>query len=176
MRACTIIAAAELPHARVLAESLGDVRLTALVLDEPGGALRDDEPFSVLRPGDLAGVQTWRLLGRGQRAVARYLEPRLLVHLGEAVLLAADVLVLGPLDDLLDEHLTVVPRVLEPVASEEVLGDGLFDSGLVGAGAAAGPVLEWWREREEERLRAELEGPHALDAAAELFAAVRVLR
>jgi hypothetical protein len=42
MRACTVIAAAELPYARVLAESLGPAPLTALVLDDPAGALRDD--------------------------------------------------------------------------------------------------------------------------------------
>ncbi len=175
MRACTIVAAAELPYARVLADSLGSTALTALVLDEPGAALREDEPFDVLRPGDLDGVETWRLLGRSQRAATRYLEPRLLAHLGEAVLLASDVLVLEPLDALPGEYVTLVPRVLEPVASEDVLADGLFDSGLIGVAAAAGPVLEWWREREDERLRTEAGGPHALDAAVELFGDVEVL-
>ena len=53
MRACTVIAAAELPYARVLAGSRGPVELTALVLDVPADAPRDDEPFEVLRPGDL---------------------------------------------------------------------------------------------------------------------------
>jgi glycosyltransferase involved in cell wall biosynthesis len=176
MRACTVIAAAELPYARVLADSLGPVSLTALVLDDPAGALRDAEPFDVLRPADLEGVRTWQLLGRSPRAVTRYLEPRLLAHLGEAVLLAFDVLVLEPLDALPGDFLTVVPRVLEPVASEAVLADGLFDSGLIGAGAAAAPVLEWWREREDERLRTESGGVHALDAAVELFGDVVVLR
>ena len=173
MRACTVISAAELPYARVLADSLGPVRLTALVLDEP--VLREDEPFDVLRPGDLEGVETWRLLGRSQRAATRYLEPRLLAHLGEAVLLASDLLVLEPLDALPGDFLTVVPRVLEPVASEAVLADGLFDSGLIGAGAEAAPVLAWWREREDERLRLEVGGGHSLDAAVELFGDVAVL-
>ena len=82
----------------------------------------------------------------------RYLEPRLLQHAGEpAVLLAYDVLALGPLDELLTGGLVLVPRVLEPVASEEVLADGLFDSGVVGAGAGSERVLAWWREREDER-------------------------
>jgi len=109
MRACTVISAAELPYARVLADSLGPVRLTALVLDEP--VLREDEPFDVLRPGDLEGVETWRLLGRSQRAATRYLEPRLLAHLGEAVLLASDLLVLEPLDALLSR-----PTSLRPIS------------------------------------------------------------
>jgi glycosyltransferase involved in cell wall biosynthesis len=176
MRACTVIAAAELPYARVLAESLGPVELTALVLDDPSGLLRDDEPFDVLRPSDLEGVQSRQLLGRSQRAVTRYLEPRLLAHVGEAVLVASDVLVLEPLDALPGEFLTVVPRVLEPVAAEAVLAAGLFDSGLIGAGADAAPVLEWWGEREDERLRTESGGAHSLDAAVELFGDVEVLR
>ena len=107
----------------------------------------------MLRPADLDGVEPWRLLGRSQRAATRYLEPRLLAHLGEAVLLAADVLVLEPLVALPGDYVTLVPRVLEPVASEDVLADGLFDSGLVGARPPRGPVLEWWREREDERLQ-----------------------
>src|SRR5215217_1698312 len=102
MRACTVIAAAELPYARVLAASLGDAPLTALVLDDPGAALRDDEPFEALRPHDLEGVEPWRLFGRALLAVRRYLEPWLLAHVGgPAVVLAPDVLVLGPLDELL---------------------------------------------------------------------------
>jgi glycosyltransferase involved in cell wall biosynthesis len=120
-------------------------------------------------------VPAWQLLGRTQRAASRYLEPRLLAHLGEAVLLAADVLVLEPLDALPGDFLTVVPRVLEPVASEAVLSPGLFDSGLIGAAATATPVLDWWREREDERLRTETGGAHALDAAVELFGDVAVL-
>lgn len=176
MRACTVIAAAELPYARVLAGSLGPVALTALVLDDPAEALRDDEPFAVLRPADLDGVEPWQLLGCSQRDATRFLEPRLLAHLGEAVLLASDVLVLEPLDDLPGDYVTVVPRVLEPVTSEAVLADGLFDSGLIGVGAEAAPVLAWWREREDERLRTEAGGPHVLDAATELFPDLRVLR
>jgi glycosyltransferase involved in cell wall biosynthesis len=176
VRACTIVAAAELPYARVLADSLGATALTALVLDDPSGALREDEPFDVLRPGDLEGVEPWRLLGRSRRAATRYLEPRLLAHLGAAVLLASDVLVLEPLAALPGDYVTLVPRVLEPVASEDVLADGLFDSGLIGVSAAAGPLLEWWREREDERLRTEADGPHVLDAAVELFGDVHVLR
>jgi glycosyltransferase involved in cell wall biosynthesis len=177
MRACTIVTASQLAHARVLAESLGpaNARLTALVLDDPGPG---EEPFDVLRPGDLEGVDTWRLFGRSLHEIVRYLEPRLLQHAGEpAVLLAHDVLVLGPLDELLTGGLVLVPRVLEPVASEEVLADGLFDSGVVGAGVGSERVLAWWREREDERFAEEAGGPHALDAARELFGDdVHVLR
>src|SRR5690349_19884546 len=116
MRACTVIAAAELPYARVLAASLGDAPLTALVLDEPGAALRDDEPFEALRPHDLAGVEPWRLFGRSLREVRRYLEPRLLARVGApGVLLAHDVLVFGPLDELVAGGVALVPRVLAPV-------------------------------------------------------------
>ncbi|MEO8690771.1 MAG: glycosyltransferase, partial [Solirubrobacteraceae bacterium] len=60
--------------------------------------------------------------------------------------------------------------------SEAVLADGLFDSGLIGAAAAAARVLEWWREREDERLREATGGVHALDAGVELFGDVVVLR
>jgi len=178
VRAVTIVAAAELPYARVLADSLGSVPLTALVLDDPGGALREDEPFAVLRPADLAGVESWRLFGRSRREVARYLEPRLLTHAGApAVLLAADVLVRGPLDELVAGGVALVPRVLSPVAGEAVLADGLFDSGVIGIGPGAEAVLDWWAEREDERLAEERGGPHALDAAPQLFAgAVRVVR
>src|SRR4051812_44733078 len=130
MRACTVIAAAELPYARVLAGSLGGAHLTALIVDDPGAALRDDDPFDALRPHDLEGVEPWRLFGRGLLEVRRYLEPRLLAHAGgPAVLFAPDVLVLRPLDELLAGGMALVPRVLEPVASEEVLAPGLFDSG-----------------------------------------------
>ncbi len=175
MRACTIVAAAELPYARVLAESLGPAGLTALVIDDPAGALREDEPFELLRPGDLPDLETWRLFGRPLREVVRYLEPRLLEHLGApAVLLARDVRVLGPLDELVAGGLALVPRVLEPAASEAALAGGLFDSGVVGAGPGSERVLAWWREREEER---DGEGAHTLDAAPSLFGDdVRVVR
>src|SRR5215207_175018 len=121
MRACTIVTASQLAHARVLAESLGpaNARLSALVLDDPGPG---EEPFDVLRTGELEGVETWRLFGRSLHEIVRYLEPRLLQHLGEpAVLLAHDVLALGPLDELVGGGLVLVPRVLEP--APELFGD-----------------------------------------------------
>lgn len=193
VRACTVIAAAQLPHARVLAASLErahpGARLTALVLDEPGRALAPDEPFDVLRPDELEGVRPWALFGLPERELRRSVEPFLVAHVGEPVLLLApDVLVLGPLDELLGPGLTLVPRLLEPIPAdgerpteEEALADGLHDSGIVGVGVGSEQLLGWWRERAVERLAAieadeVVPRPHVLDAAPELFEAVRVLR
>src|SRR4051794_41939239 len=82
MRACTVIAAAELPFARVLAASLGAVRLTALVIDDPAALRREDEPFELVRPQDLDGVEPWRLFGGGLREGRGFLEPRLPAPVG----------------------------------------------------------------------------------------------
>jgi glycosyltransferase involved in cell wall biosynthesis len=173
MRACTVISAAQLPQARTLAAALGDgSQLTALVLDEPPGA----QPFEVLRPHALEGVDIWKLYGLPERALRRYLEPFLLGRFSEpVVLLAPDVRVRGPLDALLGGGPALVPRVLEP-AGEEALGDGLYDSGVLGWGPGGARVLAWWRERVEERLREDADGPHVLDAAPALFEEVTVVR
>ena len=171
MRACTVIAAAELPYARVLAESLGSVALTALVLDDPAGALREDEPFE--RPAPGATSRAWR---RGGCSGARSARPRATWSRACSRTSARrccwprDVLVLGAARRRCPADSHVVPRVLEPVASEAVLADGLFDSGLIGAGAGA--------ERRCSRGGASARtsgcaprpaAPHTLDAAAELF-------
>ena len=176
VRACTIVAAAELPHARALAGSFAqhhaDAELTALVLD--GSAT--GEPFEVLEPRDLDGLDTWKLYGLGAHELRRYLEPFLLARFEEpVVLLAPDVRVGGPLDALLTGGAALVPRVLEP-AGEEALAGGLYDSGVLGWGPQAERVLAWWRERVEERLREESGGPHVLDAAPALFEEVTVVR
>src|SRR5215207_960287 len=98
MRVCTVICAAERPHARALAAAPAGVELTALVLDEPTGS----EPFEVIRPGDLEGAEPWRLYGLPLREQRRYLEPFLLARFSEpVVLLAPGVQVRGPLDALL---------------------------------------------------------------------------
>ena len=68
-----------------------------------------------------------------------------------------------------------MPRVLEP-AGEEALAGGFYDSGVLGWGPRGARVLEWWRERVDERLREEREGPHVLDAAPALFDEVTVVR
>jgi glycosyltransferase involved in cell wall biosynthesis len=176
MRAATVISASELPYARVLAASLGEGELTALVLDAPDGALRADEPFEVVRPADLPGVEAWRLFGLPERELRRHLEPFLLSRFDEpVVLLAPDVLVAGPLDALLGGGPALVPRVLEP-AGEDVLADGLYDSGVLGWGPDGARVLAWWRERAQERLGAEAGGAHILDAAPGLFEEVAIVR
>ena len=172
MRVCTVISASELPYARALAASPGDVELTALVLDEPAG----DEPFEVIRPRDLEGVEPWKLYGLPEREQRRYLEPFLLARFTEpVVLLAPGVRVRGPLDALLGGGPALVPRVLEP-AGEAVLAEGLYDSGVLGWGPRGTRVPAWWRERVEERLLAEADGPHVLDAAPALFEEVTIVR
>src|SRR3954454_8931776 len=112
MRACTVISSAELPAARVLAASLDPgSQLPALLLD--GSA--PEEPFEVLRPADLEGVDIWKLFGLPERRLRRYLEPFLLARFAEpVVLLAAGVRVRPPLDALLTGNPTLVPRALEP--------------------------------------------------------------
>ena len=67
--------------------------------------------------------------------------------------------------------------MLEPVASEAVLADGLFDSGLIGAarGRRAGARVVA-RARGRAAGRGDAAAPHALDAAVELFGDVAVLR
>ena len=167
MRACTIVSAAELPLARALAES---VELTALVIDGEAG----DERFEVLRPGDL--VDTWKLYGLPEGELRRYLEPFLLARFSEpVVLLAPDVRVRGSLDALLGGGPALVPRVLEPAGEAELAG-GVYDSGVLGWGPRGDRVLSWWRERVEERLRADRSGPHVLDAAPALFDEVEIVR
>ena len=167
MRACTVISAAELPLALALAES---VELTALVLD----AEVSGEPFEALRPAEL--VDVWKLYGLPDRELRRYLEPFLLARFSEpVVLLAPDVRVRGGLDALLGGGPALVPRVLEP-AGEEAIAGGLYDSGVLGWGPRGDRVLAWWRDRVEERLRSDRDGPHVLDAAPALFDEVVIVR
>ena len=89
MRICTIVARNYLPRARVLARSYAEHNdgesCSVLLLDDPGGAVKDgDEPFEVLRP-EQAGVERFEAMAAmyDVKELSAALKPLLLRHLLE---------------------------------------------------------------------------------------------
>jgi hypothetical protein len=165
--AATVIAANYLPHAQVLADSLHrwhpEARLAVLVVD--GSEPDRLDGVDVLTPRDV-GMDSAELHRRAllydAQGVISSLRWWLLRHLLEeaqpVVLLDADMLVLGNIEDLWTSvpHAGVLlsPHALAPLAGEpgawpeeELLRSGTFSGGLVGVGSAAGPFLDWVCER-----------------------------
>jgi hypothetical protein len=164
--AATVIAGNYVPHARVLAASLRrwhpDARLVVLVVDAEEAVALDG--VDVLTPRDV-GIGARELHRRAllydAQGVISSLRWWLLRHLlgdGPVVLLDADMLVLGRLDDLWrlvpQDGVLLSPHAVAPVAGEpgawpeeEMLRSGTFSGGLVGAGPGATSFVEWMCER-----------------------------
>jgi hypothetical protein len=169
MRACTTIAANFIAYARVLADSFAEHHpggtLTVLVIDDPGEKIGEGEPFEVLRPADIgvtAAAFDRTALLFDVRGLADFMSPFLLRHLvardGECVLLDADSIVTGSLDEvavLAREHGSVVTmHSLTPLEGADgheaellFLAAGVFNSGCMGFAATGRAFLDWWSDR-----------------------------
>ncbi len=171
--AVTVVSRSHLPHVRVLADSLAvhdrRVRLTVVIVDDPGRTAASEEPgFDVVSPLDLgideAELHRRALLFDAQGLISS-LRPLAIRHLLDrgakaVVLLDADMLVLGSISDLwrLAEKAEIVlsPHLTAPLTGragswhEEVyLRSGTFNGGLLGVGAGrdGNAFLEWMAAR-----------------------------
>ncbi len=166
--ACTIASPAYHAHARALAESFlahhpgGRIAVLDLALAdascEPLGPVEGAEtidPRDVLEdPDDLERLG----LAYTTQGLAGALKVRLLRHLlrrgdGAAMLIDADILVLGDLGDLAeragasDALLTTHMITPEPGAEAPTLLAGVFNSGFVTIAERGLPLLDWWAAR-----------------------------
>src|SRR5918998_491224 len=130
----SIVASNFLAHARVLANTLAEhhrgARIEVLVVDAPEEPTRDGEPFSRLglREAGLSTAELHRLAtAYGAQALISSLNARVLAAAlahgrGPAVLLDADMLALGPLDDafqLAERHsIVLTPHSAVPLPYE----------------------------------------------------------
>jgi glycosyltransferase involved in cell wall biosynthesis len=169
--ACTIVARNYLPAARVLAGSYvehhRDGCFYVLVVDDLDvGVDAADEPFEIVRPGDLdldpdeflrmamlydvtelcTAVKPWLLrflLDQGAEVVL-YLDP--------------DVEVFAPLDELAGEAerhgIALVPHAEAPIphdgcepSERRILLAGAYNLGCIAVSGAAEAFLLWWQER-----------------------------
>jgi hypothetical protein len=166
---CTVATADHLPFVRVLARSLAehvaDVRLLALIPDDPAPSAQADEPFEALHPSDI-GIDDPEL---GRRALlytanelACSLKAPLLRHAvdltdGPVAYLDADCLVCSDLAPLLDaaadSGLALTAHSLEPapLTREPVEAlfqqHGVFNAGVLAASRRGSAALDWWAER-----------------------------
>ena len=173
MNICTIVARNYLAHARVLGESFRahhrGGECIVLVIDDQEGLVDDsDEPFTIVRPEDLAiehfgemrsaydvtelstAVKPWLLRYMLERhdsgGGVAYLDPDIciysrMVEVEEA--LANSSLVLTP-------HLTAeIPRDDRTPAEVNILIAGTFNLGFIGlaSGEQSQALLDWWSER-----------------------------
>ena len=194
MKVATIVARRDLARARTLATALAraspSASLVALVLDSgeaDGGAAED---FEVLAPSALA-LEEFELLAAelDEQRLLEVCQPELLRHLlaeaDETVLyIAADSLVLGPLDDVARmsaEHGVLLwARVDAPLPLDgrrpheaDLREWGLYDSGLIAfaGGHDHGEALDWWARRNRQSSSGE-NGAPALERLATLGAHV----
>src|SRR6185436_9646093 len=170
MRFCTVLARNYLAYARVLGQSLRDVdadlHLSVLVLDDDDGAVDDtDEPFDVLRPGDLdisprefhhmAVIYDVLELAT---AVKPWLLHRVLADDDVACYLDPDIEVFGSMDpvEALAKRNSIVltPHSTTPfprdglIPSEKTIRlAGVFNLGFIAVSRDAGSFLSWWSER-----------------------------
>jgi hypothetical protein len=168
MLACTVATVSHLPDARVLASSFLDrhpgSRVVALVVDDLAEAVGDDEPFEVVRPGDvgIAPSELTKLaLMYTPGALACALKPRVIRSLAvtePVAFLDADCIVYADLEPLLQvavEHGTALtahsltPHPANgPVPPETLfLRHGTFNSGVLASSADGLDFLDWWGER-----------------------------
>ena len=162
MKVATIVARRQRPLARTLASSLSRhaprVGCVVLLLDGAEEDLAQDEPFEPLLPSALA-IEDFPLLAAAldEEQLRRACQPLLLAHLlaaspQEAVLyVAADSLVLGPLEDVeraAQEHgILLWARAAAPLPADgrrpheaDLRAWGLYDDGLLAfAGGASRP-------------------------------------
>ena len=167
----TIAAKNYLSFARVVAQSFQrhhpDVPFFVALSDEPQGCFDPlGEPFPVLQLQDLPVPELHRFrfhYDRKQVAVAA--KPYLLEHLldrgfSTVVFLDADMLVLEPLDSLLDtaarHSVTLVPHLTTPLTGPDraarelnILQCGVFNGGCLAVhrSSATSAFLAWWQSR-----------------------------
>ncbi|SDC96644.1 FkbM family methyltransferase [Actinokineospora iranica] len=168
MVACTVVAAADLPAARVTARSFLDhhpsARFVTLLVD--GERQAEDRADEVLVPEDLGiGPAEFAVLATGHtaREACAALRPRLLEwllgkHTAPVLYLDPWVRVYGPLIGSLTAALTdavvvLVPKVLRPLPSdglrptqEDLLAAGVYDEGFVAVARGAEQFLHSWAE------------------------------
>jgi hypothetical protein len=154
----------------VLAESFRDhnedSRFVALIVDDPGRELSEDEPFEPLIPTDL-GIPVEELHRMATmytaQALVSALKPHLLRFLlgdqpDPVILLDADGCVyasLAPVYELADEHTIVLsPHYLDPQPlagdfgpEQSVLLNGVMNGGFLALARGAEPFLDWWCQR-----------------------------
>ncbi|MFZ2051242.1 MAG: hypothetical protein WAU69_09980 [Solirubrobacteraceae bacterium] len=176
MHGCTVASNAYIAHARVLAKSFlahnPGATLWVLVVDETPGAATNhsDEPFEVLTP-EQVGIDRDELHRRATmytaQALACSLKPVLARALlervqGPVLFLDADSCVYADLTPLTEAcggaKLLLSPHMLDPhpvtgldSPEQVILRVGVFNSGLLGAGAGAAGALDWWAQRTARR-------------------------
>jgi glycosyltransferase involved in cell wall biosynthesis len=172
MNICTIVARNYVGAARVLARSFaahnpGGTCWTLVVDDLNREITTDSEPFTVVRPEDLA-IEPWSEMVAGYSVLelSTAVKPWLLKHLlrqhgvGRLTYLDPDIQVFSSLeeiDELLAEHAVVVnPHLTDPMprdgkypAETDILVSGSFNLGFAGfaAGDQVTALLDWWAER-----------------------------
>jgi glycosyltransferase involved in cell wall biosynthesis/SAM-dependent methyltransferase len=193
LRVGVVVPRRRLAWVRVMHEALARhhpaAMLTALVLD---GA-SDGEPFTQVSPDDvIADAGHWHRLAMMLRPeeLARALAPSLALSLlstgsTPVLLLADDVLVRGPLDDLArvarEDGTALVPRRDSPVPDDGRRPDaadmaklGAIDDGIVAVTGQGSPLIAWWERAIADGWVAGREELPLLDVAAAEFSNVRV--
>jgi hypothetical protein len=167
---CCAVTSNYLPHARALAESLAEHHadpLELFVIDEPDAPFARPEPFRRvhLSEEELSREELNRRKAiYNPQALVCSLKARLLASVlartgGPVVILDADMLVMGPLDDIGDLAATH-GIVLTPHASVEMpfqrggngpeqvfIRAGVFNAGCIGVSLGASEFLRWLDER-----------------------------
>ncbi|MDX6562627.1 MAG: hypothetical protein QOD65_2441, partial [Gaiellales bacterium] len=186
VRVGVVVPRRRLAWARVMHESLvrhhPSAILTVLVLD----GVSEGEPFAQVGPDDVAEPAEWHRLALQlvPEEFARALVPslgRYLLHTGDAVLLLGDdVVVRGPLDDLVvlarDHGAVLVPRRTTPLPNDgrrpdaaDIAKLGAYDDAIVGVASGGDALVGWWERAISETWLGGREGGPLLDVAAAQF-------
>ncbi len=169
MIAFTVVSRAQLSHARVLSRSFQQHHPSdefwALVIDDIEGIVSNHgEPFRILDLADLDidRIEVHRMAMLFGTRLAVTIKPWVFEHFHQlsdtpVVYLDSDVMVydhLGPLREATMEGVALVPHALQPLPRDgkdpdetKVLGVGLYDAGLLGAGRGASDFIQFLKER-----------------------------
>lgn len=159
LQAVTVVTRSHMPHVRTLAASLAatnpGVRLNVVLVDDPAGRDSDIAPTELVPANELHR----RALIYDAQGLISSLRPLAVAYLldagaGAVVLLDADMLALGPLEDLwiaAAEHgVLLSPHTINAgtnpltIASDErFLVSGTFNGGVLGVGWKGSPFLDW---------------------------------
>lgn len=204
---CTLFTRNHLPRGRVLQQSLHalhpEMELFMLVTDLPGQVDQSGMPERTT----LLGAEDVMAASDVARISALYnpleycaaFKPALIAHLLErgydkVVYLDSDILLLNPLDEILDQleepAVLLTPHLHRPARGEgkeqaelEILLAGTFNTGFVGAskGGDTDAFLAWWRARLrthgfDDRPAGMFSDQKWVDLAPTLFENVRILR
>ena len=168
---CSVVTAAYLPYARVLAESFREHNPSAdfavLVVDDHGQHSGRDESFRVIRPGDI-GISAYELDVRGlmytPTELVCSLRPALLRHLldegaAAAILMDADGCVYGDLEPIAEQarasgtlftpHFLVAhpPPGVEDSLELVQIRYGVMNGGFLAVGPKSATFLDWLHMR-----------------------------